>query len=320
MKRILFAAVVFGIIANLGCKRNPPEASSESDLKGTISISGAWAMYPITVKWAEQFRKVHPKVQIDISAGGAGKGMADCLSGAADLGMVSREINSAEIERGAWAMAVTKDAVIPTVNRNNPVIDDLLKKGITRKQCEDLWILGRQTNWGALTGGDCDLPVHVYTRSDACGAAETWACYMGHNQEDLKGLGVFGDPGVAEAIRQDVLGIGFNNVNYAYDDATKKPMDQMSAVPLDVNENGRIDPEESFYEDRDALTAAVAAGRYPSPPARDLYLVSKGRPVKKEIVAFLRWILMDGQAFVSEAGYVNLSAESIAAELKKLDE
>ena len=171
-----------------------------------------------------------------------------------------------------------------------------------------------------MTGGDCDLPVHVYTRSDACGAAETWARYMGRNQEDLKGLGVFGDPGVAEAIRQDVLGIGFNNVNYAYDDTTKKPMDQMSAVPLDVNENGRIDPEESFYEDRDALTAAVAAGRYPSPPARDLYLVSKGRPVKKEIVAFLRWILMDGQAFVSEAGYVNLPAESIAAELKKLDE
>jgi len=320
MKRILFAAVVLGIIANLGCKRNPHEASSESDLKGTISISGAWAMYPMAVKWAEQFRKVHPKVQIDISAGGAGKGMADCLSGAADLGMVSREINSAEIERGAWAMAVTKDAVIPTVNRNNPVIDDLLRKGITRRQCEDLWILGHQTNWGVLTGGDCDLPVHVYTRSDACGAAETWARYMGRNQEDLKGLGVFGDPGVAEAIRQDVLGIGFNNVNYAYDDTTKKPMDQMSAVPLDVNENGRIDPEESFYEDRDALTAAVAAGRYPSPQARDLYLVSKGRPVKKEIVAFLRWILMDGQAFVSEAGYVNLPAESIAAELKKLDE
>jgi len=274
----------------------------------------------MAVKWAEQFRKVHPKVQIDISAGGAGKGMADCLSGAADLGMVSREINSAEIERGAWAMAVTKDAVIPTVNRNNPVIDDLLRKGITRRQCEDLWILGHQTNWGVLTGGDCDLPVHVYTRSDACGAAETWARYMGRNQEDLKGLGVFGDPGVRIILGVIVLGIGFNNVNYAYDDTTKKPMDQMSAVPLDVNENGRIDPEESFYEDRDALTAAVAAGRYPSPPARDLYLVSKGRPVKKEIVAFLRWILMDGQAFVSEAGYVNLPAESIAAELKKLDE
>jgi phosphate transport system substrate-binding protein len=143
---------------------------------------------------------------------------------------------------------------------------------------------------------------------------------MGKKQEDLQGLGVFGDPGVAEAVRQDVLGIGFNNVNYAYDATTKKPMDQLAVLPLDVNENGVIDPEESFYEDRDALTAAIAAGRYPSPPARDLYLVSKGPPAKKEVVAFLRWILTEGQVFVPEAGYVNLSAESIAAEIKKLDE
>jgi phosphate transport system substrate-binding protein len=320
MKKVLLIAVVLGILLGSGCGRKPQPANSGSDLSGTISLSGAWALYPMAVKWAEEFRKVHPNVQIDISAGGAGKGMADCLSGAADLGMVSRAINAAEVDKGAWAIAVTKDAVIATVNRKNPVIEDLLKKGITRKQCADLWIQGAQIKWGGLTGGDCSEPVHVYTRSDACGAAETWAQYMGKKQEDLKGLGVFGDPGVAEAVRKDVLGIGFNNVNYAYDGTTKKPMDQMAVVPLDVNENGVIDPEESFYGDRDTLMAAIAAGRYPSPPARDLYLVSKGRPAKKEVAAFLRWILTDGQAFVPEAGYVNLSAESITAELKRLDE
>lgn len=283
-------------------------------------MSGAWALYPMAVKWAEEFRKIHPGVQIDISAGGAGKGMADCLSGAADLGMVSRAIYPAEVEKGAWAMAVTKDAVVATVNRNNPAIDALLKKGITQRQCTDLWITGKSMTWGAVTGGGPSEPVHVYTRSDACGAAETWAQYIGKKQEDLKGLGVFGDPGLAEAVKKDVLGIGFNNVNYAYDAATKKPMDLLAVVPLDVNENGIIDPDESFYEDRDMLTAAIAAGRYPSPPARDLYLVSKGRPEQKEVAAFLRWILTEGQAYVPEAGYVNLSAEAAAAELKKLDE
>lgn len=319
MKRYLFIAAVLGIVLG-GCVRRPSPGSSDSDLQGTITMSGAWALYPMAVKWAEEFRKIHPGVQIDISAGGAGKGMADCLSGAADLGMVSRAIYPAEVDKGAWAMAVTKDAVVATVNRNNPAIDNLLKKGITRQQCTDLWITGRSMTWRAVTGGDPKEPVHVYTRSDACGAAETWARYMGKKQEDLKGLGVFGDPGLAEAVRQDVLGIGFNNVNYAYDAATKKPMDLLAVVPLDVNENGTIDPEESFYEDRDTLTAAIAASRYPSPPARDLYLVSKGRPAKKEVAAFLRWILVEGQAFVPEAGYVNLSAETAAAELKKLDE
>ena len=161
----------------------------------------------------------------------------------------------------------------------------------------------------------------MFTRSDACGAAETWARYMGKKQEDLQGLGVFGDPGVAEAIKQDALGIGFNNVNYAYDAETKKPMDALAVLPLDVNGNGTIDPEESFYENRDALTKAIANGRYPSPPARDLYLVSGGKPAKKrKVVEFLRWILSDGQAFVQEAGYVNLSDEAIQSQLQKLKE
>ena len=42
------------------------------ELKGEIQLSGAFALYPMAVKWAEEFRKIHPKVRIDISAGGAG--------------------------------------------------------------------------------------------------------------------------------------------------------------------------------------------------------------------------------------------------------
>jgi phosphate transport system substrate-binding protein len=33
------------------------------------------------VKWGEEFGKIHPKMRIDISAGGAGKGAADALAG-----------------------------------------------------------------------------------------------------------------------------------------------------------------------------------------------------------------------------------------------
>ena len=48
---------------------------AQGALKGNITISGAFALYPLTVKWAEEFKKLNPTVKIDISAGGAGKGM-----------------------------------------------------------------------------------------------------------------------------------------------------------------------------------------------------------------------------------------------------
>lgn len=317
MKRLFWGLCLAGFLFSLGCGRKP-DSSSDREFKGTISVSGAWALYPMAVKWAQEFQKIHPAVQIDISAGGAGKGMADCLSGAADLGMLSREIHPAEFEKGAWPVAVVKDAVVAVVNRNHPALEMLRSRGLTRQECIDLWIGGRLEIWGQLSGISLEQPIHLYTRSDACGAAETWAKYLGKNQENLQGVGVFGDPGLAEAVRKDPLGIGYNNVNYAYDAASKNPVEGLAVVPLDLNENGRIDPEESFYDDRDQITRAVAEGRYPSPPARMLYLVSKNKPTRPEVVAFLKWVLQEGQAFADEAGYVPLSDETAAEELSKL--
>src|SRR5687768_6826699 len=76
------------------------------ELEGTISISGAFALYPLTVKWAEEFKKIHPNVKFDISAGGAGKGISDVLGGLVDLGGVSRDIYSEEIGKGAVPFVV----------------------------------------------------------------------------------------------------------------------------------------------------------------------------------------------------------------------
>ena len=320
MKRWLVSVMTVAIIIGNGCGKKPQSVSSGSDLQGTISLSGAFALYPMAGKWAEEFRRLHRNVQIEIAAGGAGKGMTDCLSGVVDLGMVSRAINPAELEKGAFPLAVTKDAVVPTINRNNPAIAELLARGITKQQAEEIWITQKITTWATLSGGKCSEPMHVFNRSDACGAAETWAQYMGKKQEDLTGFGVFGDPGVIEAVRKDPLGIGYNNVNFTYEAETKKPIASIAVLPLDMNSNGKIDPEESFYDDRDALTKAIADGKYPAPPARVLYLVAKGKPQNKVLVEFLKWILTDGQAFVTEAGYVNLSSEMIQTELKKLTE
>ena len=132
-------------------------------------------------------------------------------------------------------------------------------------------------------------------------------------------MGVYGDPGLAEAVKKDTLGIGFNNINYAYDSKTKLEVEDLKVVPIDLNGNGQIDEDEDFYDSRDSIVNAIATGRYPSPPARMLHLVSNGRPGRKVVLEFIRWILTDGQKYVAEAGYINLTDEKIAEELKRLE-
>ncbi len=88
----------------------------------------------MTVKWSEEFRKINPDVRIDISAGGAGKGIADALGGMVEIGMVSREIYPEEINKGAFPIAVTKDAVVAVISESNPALNEILSQGI-KKRC-----------------------------------------------------------------------------------------------------------------------------------------------------------------------------------------
>ena len=321
IKQYTLLAVLVAIIMLSGCKGKKDNQNNNGKLEGTISISGAFALYPLAVKWAEEFKKIHPDVKIDISAGGAGKGITDALSGMVDLGMLSRGINKAETAKGAWLVSVAKDAVLPTISDKNPVLDELRIKGMTKENLKQIFITGNITAWGtSLQKVDYKAQgkINVYVRSDACGAGEMWGEYLGKNQEGLKGIGVFGDPGVADAVKKDPLGIGYNNVIYVYDIRSRKFFPGIAVIPIDVNENGKIDKEEDFYGSLDVLMNAIRDGRYPSPPARDLYFVSKGKPSDPVVTEFLKWILKDGQKFVNESGYVQLPVEKIKVELEKI--
>ncbi|MCX6572909.1 MAG: PstS family phosphate ABC transporter substrate-binding protein [Candidatus Aminicenantes bacterium] len=317
---LLAAGVVVLLLKRPAGSRKAAEAPG-APARGSLSLSGAWALYPLAIRWQEEFQKSHPGTVVDVQAGGAGKGIADALAGVVDIGMVSREINPAEVEKGAVALAVAKDAVVATVSAKNPLLADLLRRGLKKEDLAALWMRVPIKSWEALLDRDGRTAVHVFTRSDACGAAETWAAYLGGHQEDLTGVGVYGDPGLAEAVRRDPLAIGFNNVNFAYDAKTLRPVAGLGICPIDLDGNGRIDPAESVYATRDDLVRAIAAHVYPSPPARDLYFVIKGQPGRPRqpdrplLADFLTWVLTEGQQYVAEMGYIAVSPDRVAAGL-----
>lgn len=105
----------------------------DGDLYGEITISGAFALYPLAVKWAKEFQELHPGVRIHLSANGAGRSMSDVLSDVVDLGMVSREMQDSELEQGALPFACAKDAVVITFNAKNPFAQELIQQGISKE-------------------------------------------------------------------------------------------------------------------------------------------------------------------------------------------
>ena len=315
-KKLVGILVLLVIVASLIAYN---EYNVSQELQGTIKVSGAFALYPLMVIWAQEYMKLHPKVNIEVSAGGAGKGMSDALSGLVDIGMISRDITQQEVDQGAFYVAVTEGAVVATISDGNPVLNTILQHGLTKQMLFDIFVAGNVTTWGQAVGmPDVTLPIHVYTRSDAAGSADTWAKFLGKKgQGDLKGTGVYADPGLVQAIQNDPLGIGYNNLAYAYDNSTGQQVSRINVVPIDFKHNGQIDQSESFYGNKTTLVQAIQEGRYPAPPAVKYYLVTKTAftGVTEE---FVKWILTDGQSYVPAAGYVPLTNDVISAQLSKL--
>jgi phosphate transport system substrate-binding protein len=139
------------------------ELSVSQEVGGVIRVSGAFALYPLMVKWAEEYQRLHPNVKIEVSAGGAGKGMTDALSGLVEIGMISREISPAEIAKGAFFVAVTEGAVVATINSGNPLLKVILKQGLTRQVLYDIFIAGNMTSWEQAVGqvGEGQYSIHV---------------------------------------------------------------------------------------------------------------------------------------------------------------
>lgn len=307
----LYRLLVVGLLLTLIFSACGPAAAPENggELKGNISISGAFAIYPLMTRWAEEYQRINPGIRFEISSGGAGRGMQDVLSGKVDIGMVSREIASEEEAQGAHPLPIAKDAVFALVNEDNPAVDELMVQGVSSEILTKIFITGEITTWGELVG-DATITdeIQVYTRLDICGAAAVWGTFLGGTQEDLLGENKFGDPGMVQAIQSDPSGIVYNNLIYAYG-LGDVPPEGTIILPVDFNSNGKADPEE-VLDTREKAANAIRSGLYPAPPSRVLYLVTNGPP-EGIVQSFLEWILTDGQVYVEPSGYIRLPEEQL---------
>jgi len=305
IKRIvyIFLALCSLVSVLAGCS-----GKAGKEVRPAIRISGAWALYPMMVVWADEYMKIYD-VDIEVTAGGAGKGISDVFSNQSDIGMVSRPLKQEELEQGAFYVAVAKDTVVSIINENNPVYEDIMEKGLSQEELRKIF-LGEVSRWGELFNKNIeDDEIVVYGRADSSGAASVWASFLGgYTEADLQNnsdSNVSGDQPMANSVQGDANAIGFSNVNYVYNAETGGYIESIRPVPIDLNGNDVLDDDENFYGNKSLFLKNVADGKYPSPPTREEYLVGNGS-FEGHVKDFVKWILEDGQSFLEPNGYIGL--------------
>jgi phosphate transport system substrate-binding protein len=294
------------------------QASVESIISGGFTISGAYALYPLAQKWADDFTKIHPGVKIEISKTGTGQGIVDLLDKKVHMAMVSRPLTDEEKEAGIWIIPVAKDGVAAIVNQTNPYLGKILKQGLSPDEFQKIFTGDKPVLWGELLDTVGNDRAIVYSRADESGAAEMLAGFIFKKQYDLKGIKVTGDDEMIRSIQKNPLAIGFCNFSFAFDIPSGERKENIQVVPFDLDFDNKIDRKEIPFKNLEVAHRSIWLGFYPENLCRDLSIACLGKPSDPLITEFLKYILSDGQVSVKESGLCELNNVYIRSALESL--
>ncbi len=289
MLKKLFVIGLSLMIASLllvACSRTGKDQKSSVKY---ITIKGSDTMVHLASNWAEVYMDKHKDVDISVTGGGSGTGIAALLNGTTDICIASRKIKAKEeslaTEKGITPneIATSRDGIAVVVNPEN-LINEL-----SIEQIGKIYI-GAYTSWQDVGGPD--EPIVILSRESSSG---TYVFFqkrvMSKKDYSQEAMLMPSTSAIIQSISQDTWAIGYVGLGYGVQAGDKV---KMLGVKNDV-ESPAISPS----------VASVQDASYGI--ARPLYFYTNGIPdgATKDFVNFV--LSDEGQAIVLEAGYVPIN-------------
>ena len=282
-------AVLLGLAA---CGQEPETVGTAAPGAATsIQNKGSDTMVNLALAWAEAYGQIYPAVEIAVTGGGSGTGIASLINGTVDMANASRPIKDeerAEAEANGVEPVehvVAGDAIAIVVHPSNPV------DGLTIPQLSAIFS-GQITNWREVGGENRPIVLlsresnsgtHVYFLEEVVrqGSSEDKTLFSPDT------LLMPSSEGISVEVRQNPNAIGYDGLGYVTADQKVVAVAPAAGDPF-------VLPSVETVKDG---TYAIA---------RELYIYTVGEP-QGAIRDYLDWIQgPEGQAIVRELGFVPL--------------
>ena len=271
------------------------------DLSGTIEIDGSSTVFPVSEAVAEEFRKVHPDVRVNVGVSGTGGGFKRFTAGEIDISDASRHIKDAEAQTAAdngieyYPLRVAMDGLSVLVNPNNDFVECL-----TTDQLKAIWEPGSSVQkWSDVDPSWPDNDIVLYGPDTDSGTFDYFT-------EEIMGEAQLSRPDYTASADDNVLvqGIAGGRYSLGYFGFAyyAENQDKLKLVAVDSG-NGCVTPTAESIEN----------GTY-SPLARPLFIyVSKQSMQRPEVKTFVEFYLDNAAELATEVGYIRLGEAEYAS-------
>lgn len=300
--RLAAVALLLGLAAALlaanlgGCSKGGEEGGEAAKPAATvIQVKGSDTMVNVAQAWAEAYAKVAPDVEVEVSGGGSGVGIAALIRGTVDIADASRDMKPQEIEaakknngEAPVEFIVGYDALAIFVHKDNPLDE------ITLDQLAQIYEEGGKiTKWsdlGVTLPSGQDEIIRV-SRQSSSGTYEFLREHVLDNRDfKLGSRDLNGSKEVVELVANTPGAIGYSGMGYATPEVKMLKVAPAAGEP--------------------AVPPTVEAALDKSYPiARSLQVYTLGEP-EGAVKRYIDWILgPEGQKIIEESGYVPVSLE-----------
>ncbi|HBB91059.1 MAG: hypothetical protein A2X22_08025 [Bacteroidetes bacterium GWF2_49_14] len=273
-----------------------------STLKGTLTVTCSPDLSHLTEVWAGEFTKANPDVKINVVKLSAGA--RDFLT-ESGLAVVSSDYTSDPGTPSPWKMTVGRDIVVPVISSANPYAALINQVGISPAKLTGLINSGGMAGWGSLLGGDQNKPVTLFITDDLS-VKSALAEYLGVDAETVAGIQTTDASGLKSLFEDNPYAMAFCNLSDVLTEDKSGLAGMVSLLPLDKNSNGKLDNVEGIYANVPTFLRGVWIGKYPRTLSRNVYALSPAAPVNETGIAFLKYIIADGQSAVEQFGLISL--------------
>ena len=283
--RLLPLFVILAALFFLQCQKKTTEKHA------VIQVKGSDTMVNVAQAWAEAYKTVEPGVEIEVSGGGSGVGIAALTRGAIDIATASRSIKPEESEevkqntgKGPVEFVVGYDALAVFIHKDNP-LDSITIDDLDRIYDEN----GTISKWSQLgiviPGSRHDKIVRV-SRQSSSGTYEFFREVVLHKHDfKLGSCDMNGSKEVTELVATTRTAIGYSGMGYV------TPQVKMLKV--------KKCPDSAAYAPTVDNTL-----NHTYPLGRSLHMYTPGSP-EGAVKNFIDWVLSDaGQSIMQQCGFV----------------
>jgi phosphate transport system substrate-binding protein len=307
LRSIRLGSLFLVALAAVACGpgNNAGGAAGGQQLSGEVRVDGSSTVGPVSQAMAEEFRSLHPRVNVTVSESGTGGGMKKLLAGEIDICGASRPIKAAELETAKKngiefvELPIAFDGLSIVVHPEATFVDHLTVEELRRIWSPD----SRITNWSQVRAGFPDLRLSLFGPGSDSGTFDYFTeavvgdarasrnDYQASEDDNQLVQGVAGTPGA----------LGYFGYEYYVQNQNR-----LRIVPID-NGNGPVEPNPETIE----------SGTY-EPLSRPLFIYINAASLEKPHVrAFVDFYLgQEGRQLVRESGYIRLpdTAYELAAQ------